>query len=189
VTTGFALFIGAGLALAGRASDTVSAFGYTLSHYGAFALALVLAAFIVAERGHPVFNAPAAVLACAALAVVAPFIGGTSGRQTGPALAGIAIALALAVVSGVIPRSGDNEPWLLYAMALASMLCLVISGLIDEMRPRVVAGWIGLALLIAAITWAVQGSLLRRAVFLAAAGVVAVALASLLGRLVRKERA
>jgi hypothetical protein len=64
----------------------------------------------------------------------------------------------------------------------------VISGLIDEMRPRVVAGWIGLALLIAAITWAVRGSLLRRAVFLAAAGVVAVALASLLGRLVRKER-
>jgi len=98
-------------------------------------------------------------------------------------------ALALARVSGTIHRSRVDEPWLLYALALASMLCLVISGLIDEVRPRVVAGWIGLAGLIAAITWAVQGSLLRRAVFLAAAGLVAVALASLLGRILRKERA
>jgi hypothetical protein len=52
----------------------------------------------------------------------------------------------------------------------------------------VVAGWIGLAAVIAAITWAVKGSLLRRAAFLAAAGIVAVGLASVLGRLVRKER-
>jgi uncharacterized membrane protein len=59
----------------------------------------------------------------------------------------------------------------------------------DGARPRVVAGWIGLAFVIAAITWAVQGSLLKRAVFLAAAGVVAITVASLLGRFVRSERA
>ena len=62
------------------------------------------------------------------------------------------------------------------------MLCLVVSGMLDDVRPRVVAGWLGLAATIAAITWAVQGSLLRRAVFLAVAGLVAIALASLLGR-------
>jgi len=51
-----------------------------------------------------------------------------------------------------------------------------------------VAGWIGLAATIAAITWAVKGSLLGRAAFLAAAGIVAIGLASVLGRLVPKER-
>jgi uncharacterized membrane protein len=45
-----------------------------------------------------------------------------------------------------------------------------------------------LGLGIAAITWAVRGSLLERAAFLAAAGVVAVVLASLLRRLLRQER-
>src|SRR5262249_44653304 len=147
--------------------------------------ALVLPAIVVATGGRPIFNAPAPVLACAAVAVLLPFIGAAPRRRAGSALAGIAVMLALPVGSGRMPHRGDREPWLLYALALASMLCLVISGLIDEMRPRVVAGWIGLALLIAAITWAVQGSLLRRAVFLAAAGLVAVALASLLGRIVR----
>jgi hypothetical protein len=51
----------------------------------------------------------------------------------------------------------------------------------------VVAGWIGLAAVIAGVTWAVQGSLLRRSAFLAAAGLAAVALASLLGRVLPKE--
>jgi hypothetical protein len=67
------------------------------------------------------------------------------------------------------------------------MLCLVISGMLDDVRPRVVAGWIGLAAVIAAVTWAVKGSLLRRALFLAVAGAAAVGLAALLGRLLPKE--
>jgi hypothetical protein len=76
----------------------------------------------------------------------------------------------------------------MYALALTSMLCLVISGMLDAERPRMVAGWIGLAAVIAAITWSVQGSLLHRSAFLAAAGLAAVALATLLGRLLPKER-
>jgi hypothetical protein len=103
-------------------------------------------------------------------------------------LAGIAVALALVVASGLIPTAAVAEPWLAYALALSAMLCLVVSGMLDDVRPRIVAGWLGLAATIAAVTWAVKGSLLRRAVFLAAAGLVAVALASLLGRLIGRER-
>ena len=55
--------------------------------------------------------------------------------------------------------------------------------MLDAARPRIVAGWLGLAGVIAAITWVVKGSLLRRSVFLAVAGGAAVALAVLLDRL------
>jgi uncharacterized membrane protein len=188
VTAGFSLLLGVGLALASRRSQSLRAFGLVLSHYGALALALILALLIVVATGAPRFNLPAPVLALGVAAVVLPFAAALLGRGVGPVLAGISIGLALLVVSGRLRVSGLDEPWLLYAVALASMLCLVISGMLDDVRPRVVAGWIGLACVIAAITWAVRGSLLDRAAFLAAAGVVAVVLASLLGRLLRKER-
>jgi drug/metabolite transporter (DMT)-like permease len=69
------------------------------------------------------------------------------------------------------------------------MLCLVVSGVLDDVRPRIVAGWLGIAGVIAAITWALKGSLLRRSAFLAVAGIVAVALATALNRaLPRAER-
>jgi drug/metabolite transporter (DMT)-like permease len=66
------------------------------------------------------------------------------------------------------------------------MLCLVVSGMLDAVRPRIVAGWIGIAGVIAAITWAVKGSLLRRSAFLAVAGAVAVAFATMLNRLLAR---
>jgi hypothetical protein len=81
----------------------------------------------------------------------------------------------------------SDAPWLAYGMELGAMLCLVVSGMLDESRARVVAGWLGLAAVISAITWAVKGSLLRRAVFLAVSGAVAIALAIGLGRLMPKE--
>ena len=100
----------------------------------------------------------------------------------------MAVTLALVVASGLIPTAAADEPWLSYALALSAMLCLVVSGMLDDVRPRIVAGWLGLAATIAAVTWAVKGSLLRRAVFLAVSGLVAVALASLLGRFIGRER-
>jgi len=51
-----------------------------------------------------------------------------------------------------------------------------------------VAGWLGMAAAIGTITWALQGSLFKRAVFLAVAGAIAIALALLLGRFKFKER-
>ena len=69
------------------------------------------------------------------------------------------------------------------------MLCLVVSGVLDDVRPRVVAGWLGIAGVISGITWAVKGSLLRRSAFLAVAGIIAVVFASALNRMLpRAER-
>ena len=62
------------------------------------------------------------------------------------------------------------------------MLCLVVSGMLDAVRPRIVAGWLGIAGVIAGITWAVKGSLLGRSAFLAAAGAITVAFATALNR-------
>jgi uncharacterized membrane protein len=68
------------------------------------------------------------------------------------------------------------------------MLCVVVSAMHDTARPRIVAGWLGIAGVIAAITWTVKGSLLHRSVFLAAAGAVAVVLALMLNRFVPRTR-
>lgn len=182
------LLFGGGLLMATRTNESVQAFGLTVSTYSAFGLALGLAfvvtgIFRTVGTGTPMWLVAAAVVAVA-LALAAA---GTT-RRLGPALAGIAMALALVVSSGHLPVRADADPWVAYALTLAAMLCIVISGMLDDVRPRVVAGWLGLAGAIAAITWSVRGSLLRRAVFLAVAGLVAVALASLLGRFFGRER-
>ena len=93
----------------------------------------------------------------------------------------------LVVAAGFAQPVTGSEPWFAYALELVAMLCLVVSGMLDEVRPRMVAGWIGLAAVVAAITWGVKGSLLRRSVFLAVAGAAAVGLAILLGRLLPSE--
>lgn len=63
------------------------------------------------------------------------------------------------------------------------MLCLLVSGMLDSSRSRSVAGWLGIAGVIAAITWAVKGSLLHRSIFLAVAGAAAIALSLAFNRL------
>ena len=75
--------------------------------------------------------------------------------------------------------------WLLIAM-----LCLVVSGMLDDVRPRVVAGWIGLARCDRGRS---PGRCRARCCAARSSwrwpALVAVALASLLGRLMPKERA
>jgi len=176
--------IGGGLLLTTRASAGVRAFGLTLSTYGCFGLAAGLAGTVV-EFSRPVSDSlPYPILGVAAAAPFLAFAATLAAGRAGSALAGISIVLALIMTSGLVPTAAAEEPWLAYALALTAMLCLVVSGMLDDVRPRIVAGWLGLAATIAAVTWAVKGSLLRRAVFLAVSGLVAVALASLLGRLI-----
>jgi hypothetical protein len=180
--------VGAGLVLATRSGESERTFGLTLSTYGAFGLAIGLA-FAVAEGLRLTkLGLPLWIIGTGAAAPLLAFAAAAMAKRPGPALAGISILLSLVVASGLIPTGAANDPWLSYALALTAMLSLVVSGMLDDVRPRVAAGWIGLAATIAAITWAVRGSLLRRAVFLAISGLVAVALASLLGRLLGKER-
>jgi uncharacterized membrane protein len=180
---------GGALALASRGSDALRAFGLTLSNYAAFALAISLAWIVAGVFSFGLRQLPPALLMLGAAGLVLACAAAVLGRRVGPALVAVSLGLALAVASGRTETSSLDDPWLMYALALVSILCLVISGMLGDVRPRVVAGWIGLAAAIAAITWAVQASLLHRSVFLAAAGLVAVALASLLGRLLGKEHA
>jgi hypothetical protein len=188
VAAGMGLHLGAGLLLANWGPPSLRAFGLTMSTYAAFANAIALAWAVSSLLGRSLTGPPPWILACALAGVAFAVAAAALSRRLGPAFAALAIGLGLVVVAGVAQPARGNEPWLAYALSLAAMLSLVISGMLDEVRSRVVAGWIGLAATIAAITWAVKGSLLRRAVFLAIAGASAVGLAALLARLLPKER-
>ena len=115
------------------------------------------------------------------------FAAAATTRRAGTAFAASAIGLILVTAAIWTPRQ-SGEPWLAYAALLCAMLCLVVSGMLDAARPRIVAGWLGIAGVIAAITWAVKGSLLNRSIFLAVAGIVAVVLALVLNRFVPRTR-
>ena len=153
-------------------------------------LVLIVVAFVVTGILRPMREpVPYWVTGAALAGLLLAFVGAAVQRRVGPAIAGVSIALGLALATGLAGPLRGQSPWLGYAVSLISMLCMVVSGMLDDVRPRVVAGWIGLAAAIAAITWAVEGSLLARALFLGAAGAVAVGLAILLGRFKPKETA
>ena len=188
VVGGAALMLGAGLLLENATSVSLIGFGTTLSTYGAFALAgVAAAAAAVSNDVAEVFSAPPAwANVCGGVGTLLALTAGALARRIGSAAAGLAIALILIVANWLV-QSRTGEPWVAYALELASMLCLVVSGMLEGARPRIVAGWLGLAAIIASITWAVKGSLLRRSIFLATAGASAIVLAILLGRLFPRE--
>jgi len=131
---------------------------------------------------------PLWVMMCGAVGVILALASAGITRRAGEILAACAIGLVL-IAAPIWPASAAGEPWFAYAALLCAMLCLVVSGMLDDVRPRIVAGWLGIAGVIAGITWAVKGSLLRRSAFLAVAGIVAVAFATALNRaLPRAER-
>ena len=192
LVNGAALLFGGGLALAASSQPRANQAGTVLSTYGAFSLAGV--AIFEAILANELFRLRVEVasqtlwiIACGAVGVILAVAAAATTRRAGTAFAAIAIALVLAAVFMWTPRQGD--PWLAYAALLCAMLALVVSGMLDEARPRIVAGWLGIAGVIAAITWAVKGSLLKRSIFLATSGIVAVVLASALNRFMPGRRA
>jgi hypothetical protein len=189
VIVGASLLLGIGLALASRGPESLTKFGLTLSTYASFAFSIALALVVSGLFGAGARNAPAWFTDCSIAGLVLAFLAAAISRRAGPAFAGLAIGLALAIYTGWLRPLELPQPWSNYGLLLVAMLCLIISGMLDEVRARVVAGWLGLALMIAAITWAVRASLLQRAFFLAVAGSVAVMLAITLGRLLGRERA
>jgi hypothetical protein len=188
---GAALLFGAGLALAVTPWQRASSFGATLSSYGAFSLAgaAILEVLTVNSFLHGPFwiaGQPAWAILCGVAGTILAIATTATTRRPGTGFAGGAIALVL-IAAMVWSPVRDSEPWLAYALELSAMLCLVVSGMLDAASPRIVAGWVGIAGVIAGITWAVKGSLLRRSVFLAVAGAAAIVLATALNRALPKS--
>lgn len=188
LANGAALVFGAGLAIAAAPSPRALRLGSVLSTYGALALAgvafleVTTADDIVRLRTGTVPAQPLWAILCGAAGVILALASAAFTRRAGEVLASCAIGLVL-LAAPLWPASAAGEPWFAYAALLCAMLCLVVSGMLDDVRPRVVAGWLGIAGVIAGITWAVKGSLLHRSAFLAAAGIVAVAFATALNRM------
>ncbi|RXH07276.1 DUF2157 domain-containing protein [Bradyrhizobium guangzhouense] len=188
LANGAALLFGAGLAIAAHPSPRAQRLGSVLSIYGAFSLAVV--AFLEVTTVDDIIRfrtgtAPAQpmwAILCGVAGVALALASAGVTRRAGEILAGLAIGLVL-VAAPIWPASAAGEPWFAYAALLCAMLCLVVSGVLDDIRPRIVAGWLGIAGVIAGITWAVKGSLLRRSAFLAMAGIIAVVFASALNRM------
>src|SRR5215469_14658083 len=183
---GAALLFGGGLALAATPWQRLHGAGAVLSTYGALSLAGV--AILQVATTYDLFpihagiaGQPSWAISCGVAGVIFALAAAATTRRAGVAFAGIAIGLVLVAAATWTQRQA-GEPWLGYAVELCAMLCLVVSGMIDAARPRIVAGWLGIAGVIAAITWAVKGSLLHRSAFLAVAGAVAGALSMALNR-------
>jgi len=187
LANGAALLFGAGLAIAAAPSPRAARLGAVLSVYGAFALAVV--AFLEVTTVDDLFRfrtgassaQPLWSILCGAAGVVLALASAALTKRAGEILAACAIGLVL-LAAPIWPASVAGESWFAYAALLCAMLCLVVSGMLDDVRPRIVAGWLGIAGVIAGITWAVKGSLLRRSAFLAAAGVIAVVFSTALNR-------
>jgi uncharacterized membrane protein len=188
LANGAALLFGAGLAISAASSPRAQRLGSVLSIYGAFALAIV--AFLEVTTVDDLFRLrtgataaqPPWAVACGVAGVVLALGSAGLTKRPGEILAACAMGLTL-LAAPIWPASAGGEPWFAYAALLLAMLCLVVSGVLDDVRPRIVAGWLGIAGVIAAITWAVKGSLLRRSAFLAASGLIAVVFASALNRM------
>jgi uncharacterized membrane protein len=181
---GMSLLLGGGLAIPSYSLNSLRAFGSTLSIYGAVALAIGLALAQSNLLFAPSDFRPAAwVIGVGAAGLIAALAVGATHRSLGAVLIGLVISLALS--SFFDKRWQDHWYWLGSALALASMLCLIISGILDDVRPRTVAGWIGVAALIVKITWGMTEPLLYRAAFLAVAGIFVIALASIVARLTK----
>ncbi|WLB53989.1 DUF2157 domain-containing protein [Bradyrhizobium japonicum] len=193
LANGAALLFGAGLAIAAAPLPRARRLGTVLSIYGAFSLAAVACLEvttvddIIRFRNSTVPAQPLWAILCGAAGVILALASAGITRRTGEILAACSIGLVL-LAPPIWPASAAGEPWFAYAALLCAMLCLVVSGVLDDVRPRIVAGWLGIAGVIAGITWAVKGSLLRRSAFLAAAGVVAVVFATALNRVLPRAQ-
>jgi uncharacterized membrane protein len=194
LANGAALLFGAGLAIAAAPSPRALRLGSVLSIYGAFALAVVAFLEVITVddlfrfRSGTASAQPLWAILCGGAGVILALASAGLTRRAGEVLAGCSIGLVL-LAAPIWPASAAGESWFAYAALLCAMLCLVVSGMLDEVRPRIVAGWLGIAGVIAGITWAVKGSLLRRSAFLAAAGIIAVVFSTALNRaLPRSQR-
>ena len=184
---GAALLFGAGLAISAAPSPRARLLGAVLSIYGAFSLGVV--AFLevttvddlIRLKASTMPAQPLWAILCGVAGVILALASAGITKRSGEILAACAIGLVL-LAAPIWPAAAAGESWFAYAALLCAMLCLVVSGVLDDVRPRIVAGWLGIAGVIAGITWAVKGSLLRRSAFLAVSGLITVVFATALNR-------
>jgi hypothetical protein len=93
---------------------------------------------------------PPWAISCGVAGALLALAAAATTRRAGVAIAGSVIGLVLVAAAAWTPRQA-GEPWLAYAVELGAMLCLVVSGMIDAARPRIIAGWLGIAGVIAAL--------------------------------------
>lgn len=186
LAAGASLVLGIAFMVQIRGPESVRALGVTAADYGAFALAVVLPLIVSNLFGRWPTDFPPWTAGCGIVGLALAIAASVLARRPSFAVASAAIALSL--FAAAARRQGfPGGEWSSYATAIAAVLCLIVSGMLDEARPRVVAGWIGFAAVIATITWAVQATLITRSLFLAVAGAAAVLLALALGRLLPRD--
>jgi uncharacterized membrane protein len=185
VAAGTALMLGAGLFTELRGPEAARALGATIVTYGFFALAIVLGLDLIELHGSVEASLASWVLGAGVVGIALAVAAAALSRRFGLGL--LAVAIALGVFASLGRQDLSHGPWFVYALALAGALSLVLAGAMDERRPRLVAGWIGLAFVIGVITWTVEGTMLMRSLFLAVAGGAAIVLALMLGRLLPRE--
>ena len=186
---GAAFMFGAGLMMTVIGPQSLRNLGTTLATYAALSFVVVVifpTLNIIAAYRH---SLPHWVIGCAVAGLILAFAAAAIGRRIAPALVGISLLLGLVIAGGYSKIPNEKEQWFNYALSLIAMMGLIVSGMLDKVRPRIVAGWIGLGPAIAAITWVLEGSMIKKTLFLAVAGAIAIGIASLLGRLKTKESA
>jgi uncharacterized membrane protein len=186
LAAGAALVFGGGLLVQTRGSESIRALGATAADYGAFALAVMLPFAVSNLFSRWSTEFPLWIVGCSIVGFALAIAASVLARRPSFAVASAAIALSL-LAAAARGQGFPGGEWSSYATAIAAVLCLIVSGMLEEARPRLVAGWVGFAAVIATITWAVQATLLTRSLFLAIAGAVAVVLALALGRLLPRE--
>jgi uncharacterized membrane protein len=186
---GAAFMFGAGLMMTAVGPQSLRSLGTTLATYAALSFVVVVifpTLNIINAYRHAL---PHWVIGCAIAGLILAFAAAAVSRRLAPALIGVSLLLGLVIAGGYSKIPNEKEQWFNYALSLIAMLGLIVSGMLDHVRPRIVAGWIGLGVAIAAITWALEGSMIKKTLFLAVAGAIAIGIASLLGRLKPKESA
>ena len=186
---GAAFMFGLGLAMTTIGSQSVRKLGDTLATYAALSFVVVVTFPILGIIDSYRHALPYWVTGCAIAGLILAFAAAAVGRRIAPAIIGVSLLFGLLIAGGYAKAPKGADQWLNYSLSLLAMLGLIVSGMLDKIRPRVVAGWIGMAVAIAEITWALEGSMIKKTLFLAVAGAVAIGIAILLGKLKPRESA
>lgn len=178
--TGAALGLGLALLVEAYGGKRLRAFAAVFADYAVFATAFALASAmtlgVVNGRGVGLAHWPAWM-------VVASMFGGVAllaaSLRLRPWQAPAAYAGALALTALML-QFGSLDMVARGALALAAAVLMLIAGASGDRRPRLVAGWLAFAAVVAYLVWSLGGGLLDRALLLALASFATMGVAALL---------